>query len=200
MAYGDRARREADFCLRSLTRSNPGLSVAVVSDRPLAGYPHVHVPDRDPGARLAKLSLESLSPFEQTCYLDADTRVHGSLLPGFLALEDGWELVVTASQRQGGDALGNCPDADREATWTALGTRDALALQAGVMWFRRCEPIARLFTAWRQEWGKHGGMDQAALLRALAQAPVRAWLFGRTFNGGRADVVEHRFGAARRAA
>lgn len=178
----------------------PGLPIAVISDRPLSAgeSQHVRFPDRDPGARLAKLNLDSLSPYERTVYLDADTRVRGSLEVGFLALDAGWEIVITPSKRQGGDALGNCPEADRQATFKALGTEDVLALQAGVMWFARTEGIARLFAAWRAEWGKHGGMDQAALLRALYANPVRLWLTGHAWNGG--EVVEHRFGAARRAA
>jgi hypothetical protein len=200
VAYGDRARREAEGCLRSLGKSNPGLALAVVSDRPLKGHMLIQAPDLDVGARLAKLSLATLSPFEATCYLDADTRVHGSLEAGFAILEDGWDLVITPSKNQGNDLLGNCQLEDREATYRALHCHYPLGLQAGVMWFRRCDATARLFALWREEWLKFRSQDQGALLRALARAPVRVWLLGRTFNGGKGDIVEHRFGAARRAA
>jgi hypothetical protein len=200
VAYGDRARREATACLRSLGQSNPGLPMAVVSDRPLKGYTHLHAPDLDQGARLAKLSLGTLSPFEATCYLDADTRVHGSLEAGFQVLDDGWDLVITPSKNQGNDLLGNCLLPDREATFNALHTEHVLGLQAGVMWFRRCDATAQLFALWREEWLKFRSQDQGALLRALWRAPARVWLMGRTWNGGKGDMVEHRFGAARRAA
>lgn len=200
VAYGDKARREAEGCLRSLGQSNPGLALAVVSDRPLKGYPHLSAPDLDAGARLAKLSLDSLSLFEATCYLDADTRTHGSLEAGFAILDDGWELVITPSKNQGNDLLGNCQLEDRRATLNTLHCDHPLGLQAGVMWFRKCESIDRLFAVWREEWGKFRYQDQAALLRALWRVPVRVWLLGRPWNGGKGDIVEHRFGAARRAA
>jgi len=48
----------------------------------------------------------------------------------------------------------------------------------------------------RAEWLRFRDQDQAALLRALAIAPVRAWLVGHPWNGG--ALVDHRFGACRR--
>lgn len=197
VAYGERARREAEGCLRSLGRAEPGLAAAVVSDRPLGEYPHLYAPDLDPGARRAKLACYQLSPFELTCYLDADTRVRGSLEAGFAALAAGWELALCPSTRQGGDVLGNCEASERERTFAALGCQEVLGLQAGVLFFRKCEGAARLFASWGAEW--RGGQDQGALLRALYASPARLWLLGRPFNGG--SVVEHRFGqAVRRAA
>lgn len=196
VAYGEEARREARGCVRSVTE-HARLPVALVAERPGLGEAcWLQVPAAGPGARLAKLAVYDLTPYDETAYLDADTRVRGSLDAGFRALEAGWELVLTPSSRQGSDALGNCPPADREATFAALGTADVLALQAGVFWWRRCDAVARLFARWRAEFGRFGPMDQGALLRALAASPVRVWLLGRAFNGGK--VVEHRFGRAAR--
>lgn len=199
VAYGTSARREATALLHSLQQQHPELPVAVVSDAPLGEWPHIAAPDADPGARLAKLSLDALSPWDATLYLDADTRVRGDIMAGFDVLADGWEMVIAPSGRQGIDALGNCDEEERARTFAAVGTSDALGLQAGVLWFRRCPPVADLFSAWVEEWMVGRGMDQGALLRALQRVPVRLWLLGRPFNGG--AVVEHRFGqAARRVA
>lgn len=198
VAYGDKARSEANSCLRSLVSTNPGLQAVVISSLPLLDWPTITAIDHDPGARVAKLTLDSLSPFDYTCYLDADTRVHGSLDSGFAIVEDGWDLAIALSARQGNDLLGNCSVEDRQATYVAFGCDHLLAFQAGVMFFRRGEPITRLFSTWRDEWSRFHQMDQAALLRALLRAPVRVWLLGRPWNGGKTHLVEHRFGAARR--
>ncbi len=143
VAYGHSARVEAAESIKSL-REHCDLPVAVISDKPLRapGIAHVYAPDADPGGRLAKLSLDQLSPFDATLYLDADTRVHGDISTGFGILGDGWDVAIATSTRQGDDVLGNCYEADRQATFEILGCRDVLALQAGVMFFRRCEAVA----------------------------------------------------------
>lgn len=196
VAYGQKARFEALASLTSLQRYNR-LPVSVISDRALGGAAVIQHPDADPGGRLAKLSLCELSPYEQTLYLDADTRVHGDLSGGFELIEAGWDLALTISTRQGSDVLGNCDEADRRYTFEALGTDEPLGLQAGVMFLHR-DRCRDLFAAWREEWQRFRRQDQAALLRALARVPVRLWLLGRTWNGGKGDLVEHRFGRARR--
>lgn len=176
------------------------LPVACVGERPLGvrDVEHIYCADRrdDQGAREAKVNLYSLSPFDCTLYMDADTRVmDGSILAGFDMLADGWELVLTHSERQGHDWLWKVGEAERSATEIELGVQ-LVSLQAGVMWFRKCAAVERLFSAWRQEWLAFRGQDQAALLRAMSQVPVRCYLLGRPFNGG--AVVKHLFGRARR--
>ena len=148
-------------------------------------------------SRAAKTALYDLSIYEHTCYLDADTLPLASIRAGFEILADGWELVITASPNQGRDSLWHVAEPERTATLDGLGY-PALQLQAGVFWFRRSAAVARLFKAWRAEWERWRGQDQAALLRALALAPVKVWILGRDWNGG--AVIAHRWGAIRRAA
>lgn len=190
MAYGERAIAEAGHSRASLARVHPELPVLVIGPETC--------PQRDAGGRWAKLNLDTLSPFEQTLYLDADTRVRGDLSAGFRILADGYDLALAFSMRQGSDVLGNCGLPDRSATFEELACRDLLGLQAGVMFFQKGEAVSRLFSTWCEEWGRFRAMDQAALLRALARVPVRVWLLGRAWNGG--ELIEHRFGAARRGA
>jgi hypothetical protein len=194
VAMGHPARKETAESIRTL-RQHSHVPIAVVSDKPLGKERHIYAPDADLGGRVAKLSLGNLSPFEQTCYLDADTRVYADLSAGFAVLDDGWDLVIAPSTRQGGDALGNLDQRDRDATFTVVG-QEVLALQAGVFFWRRCEAMAQLFAAWHEEWRRFGRLDQGALLRALWKVPVRVWMLSNEWNGG--QVIGHLFGRARR--
>lgn len=196
VAYGDAARRECRESIESLRGCNPGLPVLVVGE-PVKGARCLPFPRRDTGGRWAKLNADSLSPWPQTIYLDADTRVKADLSAGFRALERGWDLVIAPSARQGGDVLGNCPAEDREASFDALGTWEVLGLQAGVFFVAWNARTRALFAAWRAEWERFGATDQAALLRALWRVPVRLWLLGPDWNGAGGAVIEHRFGRAR---
>lgn len=183
IAYGATARGEATTCLRTQLAINPAWTSIVISDLRLSSWPHLYAPSLDPAARFVKLSLDLLAPFEEVCYLDANTKVLGPLSVGFTILEDGWDLVATASTRQGADLFGDYPQADREATFEELGYRNILEIQSNVLWFRKSEVTTRLFAAWRAEWEQFRGMDQAALLRALKVVPVKVYLLGRPWNG-----------------
>lgn len=142
--------------------------------------------------RWAKVNLDLLSPYRMTCYLDADTRPYGDLSAGFRALDGGWELVIVPCAKQGADGLWHLTETERAATLAEVG--QPLMVNSGVMWFRKCERIAKFFQAWRAEWLRFRDRDQGALLRALERRPVRMWLLGHPFNGG--AVVAHHFGQA----
>jgi hypothetical protein len=196
VAYGTNARREAGYAIEQLAEHMPGLPVAVVSDAPIAGARFIYMEQRDAGARWAKLNLDKLTPFDQTLYLDADTRAHGDLSAGFGILCDGWDIAIAASDRQQGELCWQCADDERQATRYETAT-EPLGLQAGVMFVQRNERTALLFAAWRREWERWQGQDQGALLRALYSYPVRVWMLGRDWNG--VALVTHRFGMARAA-
>jgi hypothetical protein len=142
--------------------------------------------------RWAKTNLDLLSPYRLTCYLDADTRPYGNLSVGFKMLEAGWELVIVPCAKQGADGLWHLTEEERAVTLAETG--QPLMVNSGVMWFRKCGRISRLFRTWREEWLRFRDRDQGALLRALEQRPVKMWLLGHPFNGG--SVVAHHFGQA----
>ena len=201
VAFGIPARREATASIGSLWQHND-LPVTVICDSPLdvqgCRYVHVDGADLDPGARWAKLNADKLAPkaWARFLYLDADTRIHGSLSDGFEMLDDGWDVAMAHSEHQEGDDLmWHIGAREQMATLHDLCNPYPLALQAGVMFVNRNERTALLFQAWRDEWLRWGGPDQAALLRALQRVPVRTWMLGRPWNGG--AVVRHRFGMAK---
>ena len=185
VAYGERAKQETAKSAASLRRHNdlPIITIdETVFDRP------------GPGARWAKLNVDRLSPFDYTLYLDADTRVNGDVSAGFGMLGDGWDLLIAPSVNQGHECFRHIGQIENQATLDELENPFPLQLQAGVMFFHR-ERCARLFAAWRDEWLRFKGQDQAALLRALNREPVRVLLLGRAWNGG--ELIEHLFGRAR---
>lgn len=198
VAYGDNARREAAASAASLREHND-YPAAVIGREPLAGVDHfVPFAEAGPGARWAKLNLDSLSPWPFSLYLDADTRVKGSVAAGFQLLAGGWELVLAPSGRQGADVLGHLPVEDRAFTLADLENAQPLQLQAGVMFVNlRSERVRRLFAVWREEWARFQDQDQGALLRALRRQPLRVWLLGGVWNSAGGEVVGHRFGKAR---
>ncbi len=193
VVYGEAARLEAMESIRSLRRYHGDWPVWVVGDREVPGAEWVELPAEDHTGRWAKLSLDTIVPWEQWLYLDADTRVHGDLAVGFTALDDGWDMVITPSAMQGSDCLWHIGAEDRFYTLAITGP-EPLQLQAGLWFARKTDRMRQFFAAWREEWECYRGQDQGALLRALWRIPVRIWLLGRDFNGG--AVVEHRFGKA----
>lgn len=189
IAYGDKAEQEARECIESLRKFHDWRYILMNNsiDAP---------PDFDniQKSRYAKVTLDLWSPFTDTLYLDADTRVQGDLSAGFDMLDDGLEMLITHSAAQGNENMWHVAPDEREATYEVWGCGDLLQLQGGVFWFRKCDNVTRFFEAWRREWFRWRQFDQAALLRALRCSAVRLHILGRPFNGG--SVVQHRHGRA----
>lgn len=203
VAYGEKARKMAQASILTVRRHAPGLPVAVVSDAPLAGADvHVFHPEADRGARTQKTQMYRLSPFDETLFLDADTEMRASPEPGFRLLQL-VDLVL------GQDVNRNFADNKwrhlraEEVTFTeqALGTRQHMYFNSGVIFFRRNERVAAMMAAWHEEWQRFGMHDQMALLRAIHRCPVRvapmreAW---NTHKRGVAAFVFHNHRQARR--
>lgn len=194
IAFGHRARAEATAALASLRAHHPDLPASVISDTPLPGAHFIEcAPGSGAPGRWTKVNLDLLTPYAQTLYLDADTRVRGQLWVGFRLLELGADLVLVPSRGQHHAALRHLTPGERDKTLAELPL-DPLQLNTGVMWFDRAR-VADLFMAWRAEWSRWEDKDQGALLRALELAPACVRLLGYPFNDREGAVVEHRFGA-----
>jgi len=200
VAYGEPARREVGAAL-GVFRQHNDYPVSVICDAPLSfyGVTPVQFSSLDAGGRWAKLNLDTLSPYDQTLYMDADTRMlAGVASVGFQILDDGYDLVIAPSTNQGDKLLEHLDAADRAATLGGVENPLPLQLQAGVFWFAKTAATAALFAAWRVEWLKYKSQDQGALLRALEKAPVKIWLLGWDWNSRDGALVQHLFGRARR--
>jgi len=192
IAYGWRAVKEAGYSIATLRQHND-LPVTVIGER-VQGAEHVEFDGHNSMGRWAKCNLDRLTPYAHTLYLDADTRIHGNVSAGFTLLQD-WDVAMAPSTVQGDGILWHVSEEEREATYAELG-RHLLQLQGGMMFWRKNERTAAFFQAWREEWERWRGQDQAALLRALHRTPLRLWLLSNEWNGG--SLIEHRYGAARR--
>ena len=194
VAYGEAARREARESIASMGEHNEGLPISVVSNEPLGSIPWIRYDLSVERNRWAKLNLDTLSPYPHTLYMDADTRVRGSMLAGFEILEDGWDMAMALSSNQETDWLWHCSEDDRQMTEERLRHR-GLQYGAGVMFVAWSERTRALWAAWRAEWNTFCGQDQGAFMRALQRVPVRLWILGGAWNGG--NLVTHRYGMAR---
>ena len=199
VAYGAEAIKECLASIDSLKRSNPGLPVCVLTDEPRQFRNHAkHVCRYDGGkfGRNAKLNVDSLSPFDCTLYLDADTRVYLPLDYPFQLLEMGFEFVATLSANQGDLWLRHLKWEWVDATEEFIGYKSA-AIQGGVFAFRKTPCVQAFFRHWRgyfeQGDGEH---EQDAMQKAWHVQPMRAALIGREWNGG--AIVAHHYAQARR--
>ena len=192
VVYGEKARAEAEMSYRAL-RQFCDLPVSVIGEK-AAQMRHIPLAQQDPGGRWGKLNADLLSPYEFTLYLDADTRPRGDLSAGFAVLRDGWDMAITLSTQQDDEAMWHIGVEEREQTCLEWGCVPA-QLQGGVIFFHKNPRTHALFAAWREEWRRWAGQDQAALLRALRRVPAKVWLLGRPYNGG--ALMAHLFGKAR---
>jgi len=194
VAYGAAARTEARLSAESMARIHPTWPVCVITDGDAIGWaPTINWPAPGMPGRWAKVNLDILTPWEQTLFLDADTRVYDRLDVGFSYLDRGWDMVIVPSIPQQGELLGHCAEAERQATLLECRI-EPLQFNTGVIWFQKSYNVRRLFQEWRNQWIRFEDKDQGALLRALERSKARIALLGRPFNGG--AVVAHRFGMA----
>jgi hypothetical protein len=200
VAYGANAINQARNAVAAL-RAFTSLPVTLIGETHIKGAHTLHYPDNDPGARLAKLHLDKLTPYKHTLYMDADTVVlSGDIASALLPLRDGWDMTIAPSTMQGAKCFTHLGDTrESKTTFNELRNPDPLQLQGGVMAFKRGAVMTELFALWREEWQRWQDKDQAALLRALDRMEHKPhiWLLSNEFNGG--DVVQHNFGKARRA-
>lgn len=203
VAYGERAREQCLASIATLREVAPGLPVAVVSDTPLEGADHqiTHV-ECDRGARTQKTRMYALSPFRETLFLDADTRVLVDPAPGFGLLEYADVVLSQDPVRMFNEQT--WPHLDRRevaATRQETGGGELLYWNSGVILFKRSERARALFQAWHAEWTRWAQHDQMALLRALYQNPVRMVAVREPWNTHKrkeAKFVFHDHRAARR--
>ena len=212
VAFGGPARQCARRLLASWRRHMPGLPVALCSSERLADEEHlIVVPETDIGARSAKVRIDALAPAEwrYILYLDADTELIAPVPFLFQLVHDGWDFVICKNpQRFQSARFMRRPDNGDECDETFRlwgGYDELLRLNGGVFASRRCPETAAFFAAWQREWARWGKRDQAALLRALWQVPVRTYVLGNEWNTvvrydppGRSAGILHHVEEARR--
>lgn len=188
VAYGAPARKYVQTAITTFKAHMPDVPAALVSDEPLGPEDlFIEHPDVDIGGRCAKTKIWDLAPAEWdfVLYLDADTEIIADI--GFLyrVLEDGWDFVICKNPARF-HTIKNMvrPDNADECnvTYRKLGSKELLQLNGGVFAFRRNERTRAFFHAWHEEWQRWGKRDQAALLRALWDHPLRMFILTNHWN------------------
>lgn len=175
IAYGDRARLQAQNSIRTLRRFNKSLTVALVGDKKMQEADRfIFHPEEDRGARTQKTQMYRLSPFKKTLYLDADTELLSSPEPGFNLLH--YVDLVLAQDVTRIFIQNHWPHLKAEEvayTNQTIKTGHHMYFNSGVIFFNRNERVEALMTAWHEEWCRWKMHDQMALLRAILLHPVR---------------------------
>jgi len=188
VAYGGPARECAKGAITSFKKFMPDIPVALVSTEPL-GIEDIFIQheDEDIGGRAAKVRIDELAPkdWSYILYLDADTEITAPIYQFWQWVEDDWDMVITrnpgrfhtAREMVRPDNKDEC-----EITYKAIGADEVLQLNGGVFCYQRNKRTKAFFASWYQEWAKWSKRDQAALLRALWQHPLKLWVLGNEWN------------------
>ena len=187
MAWGQQAIEQAKQSIQSLHVYCPGMPVLVTGDeateRAFEGDEvQTLVISTDPFKETAaagykflagriKPLLASISPFDETLYIDADTVFKSSPECGFNML-DKWDFVVAETQTR---SLNSTVAGMTESQWTAKWTKtpELLYHNSGMLFWRKNDATDKLFKLWSKEWLRFEGWDeQVALLRALLRSDV----------------------------
>lgn len=188
VAYGDPARRCAQGAIASFRQHMPDVPIALVSDSPL-GCEDIYIEhkDEDIGGRSAKTQIDCLAPreWQYILYLDADTEVIAPIDYLFQAVEDGFDFVIcknpgkyhTSRQMIRSDNKDEC-----DFTFTSIGSDELIQLNGGVFCYQRNDRTRAFFETWHSEWRRWGKRDQAALLRALFEHPMKMMVLGSEWN------------------
>jgi len=179
MAFGDNAKKEVDEAIASL-EEHCNLPTFVVDEMAYGGKcfgsPHEgHCSGHHiflPG--LVKPHLWELSPFSQTLYLDADTRVKADVTPLFEILGSGYDLAIVPGQAAKFVRDTDFAPNELETTLTELGTGLLFYYNSGVLLWNKNDRTQELFQLWHDEWQRfHNWDEQMALMRALWRSDVK---------------------------
>ena len=192
IAYGKKAVRMVKRAI-DILRSFSNLPVSVITDQDIEGA--VYHKDTDLGARSIKTSVYFLSPYGRTLYMDADTELKSDPTPYFDLLEkvdmvmgqDVTRIFNTATHP-------HLVQEEVETTIKETNGGEFIQYNTGVMFFRKCDAVEKLMTAWHEEWQRWGRQDQPAMFRAMYRHPVRIAPMREPFNthhSAKAKVVFH---------
>lgn len=170
VAYGFEYLVMAVNNARSIRRTNPEVSVTLVTNVPL-GWQEVLARDFDrlefrdePSSanRSAKLDVFGTSRADRVLYLDADAEVRGDLTPAFRMLADHDVLIRPF----------DLPSKFAHAIGPGMDGQQYPQYWGGMFFFRRTDEVQRFFTRWQDRFRTAGiARDQPALARAIHDSP-----------------------------
>ncbi len=186
----------------ALRQLEPTLPITLISDRPLlqqlplSDYgitprlilPHEFGDDRGPFlSRAIKTQLLSLSPYQETLFLDAD------ILP-IRPINALWEYLATGDLAMVHDRNPTVDQCDHVAPIEKDYTLQLVPghtphFNSGVMLWRNTLATQHLFQQWHHEWQQFKKQDQLALVRALHRCPIGVTALPITYNTSPRDAA-----------
>ena len=171
----------AKLSMASLWSMAPAMPVLIVGDREATAYfchdarvtCHEVQTDQARGAEFlagyVKPLLAALSPFDESLYVDTDTRFQNAPAFGFGMLAR-WDVILAEMQAVSVlDSVGGRAETEWTAEW--MGTPDAVYHHSGMLFWRRAPVVRAFFNLWAEEWKRFQDSDgQLALLRALLRS------------------------------
>lgn len=177
LAFGSSYLVMALRSIRSLRKTNPDLPVCLVTNLKITKADIALLRDDDAlvvlqedqaNNRAIKTSINTISPYDQTLFLDCDTVVLGALDTGFRFLDDfdlAFRLNPYPQTRKGkadvtvleGLTVGDCPH------WNS-----------GVMFFAKRPAADQFFQSWNANfYALNNPYDQVALVQTIFKEPAR---------------------------
>ena len=165
VATGDSYRSDAERSAASLKKIHPDLPICLFSDKPSTSPAFDHyIEIRNPHRR-SKLDCLSLSPFEETLFLDTDTRVIGPVDDAFDLLQR-FDLALAHMKLRH-------PLIQAEKGYSATRAPSSFyALNSGVLYYRLTDAVSDFLTAWATQFKEAKlRVDQLMLRELLWQHP-----------------------------
>ncbi len=169
VAYGFEYLVMAVNAARFIRRTNPGLTVRLITNAPASWsaiereFDHVHFREDDAEQnRYAKIRSHRFAEAERVLYLDADSEVLGDLTPAFDLLGH-FDVLLRPFELPSKFAFA--------LTNEIHGTNFPLFM-GGILFFRRNPAAIALFERWEDRYSRSGlARDQPALARAVLDTP-----------------------------
>lgn len=177
----------------ALREQEPTLSITLISDQPVLkllplndlritiNFLAINQLDTNPfSSRSIKTRLNTLTPYQESLFLDAD------ILP-LQPIADIWDHLSQGDLAMVVDRLPLVSLCDHisqeEKTYTLQGlSGDAVQFNSGVMLWRNTPAVQTLFQQWHEEWKKFQKHDQLALVRAIHATQIPVTQLPRSYN------------------
>jgi hypothetical protein len=190
VAFGERFVAEAAYSARSLQQHCPGLPAVLFTDKPVTESPFDDVKLVEVGHIRAKVDLLAQSPFEQTLYIDSDTRVVRDLRDVFDVLGR-FDLAMAHDFARKRSTM-----ASRIPEYAAIPYAFS-EFNGGVILYGRSPGATRFLELWRQRFHQYKeqtqGWDQASLRVAAWESGAQILTLPPEFNV-RSEGVRRRVG------
>jgi len=158
VATGKKFLELAAKSARSLKNNCPGLRAHIFTDCNAASYDCFDSSTKilDPHFR-SKVDYIFQSPFQQTLFLDADTRVCEDIL-GLFTLLDKYDIGMAHEPSRG---------AERMKLYPGSIPNSFAPLNSGVILFNRTDPVIEFFKSWKKAYHQENYNGDQSTLREL---------------------------------